>query len=98
MYVTLAKTTSIDTMPFFKKTSQLLHYMLGTHIEFWTTKRLFHTKLMKKLCSTQKVCLIKVPSEYRKIVLGKKLEPPKSFKAFVQKILFRGKLQNLGFL
>ena len=25
-------------------------------MRFWTPKRLFHAKLMKKLCSTQKVC------------------------------------------
>ena len=43
---------------------------------FWTPKRLCHTKLMKKHCSTPKVCLIKVSSEYRKNAKGEKLEPP----------------------
>ena len=41
-------------------------------IHFWTPKRLFHRKLVKKLCSTQKVS-----SEYSKKAQGGKLEPPK---------------------
>ena len=31
-------------------------------MHFLTPKRLFHTKLMKKLCSAQKVCPIKLSS------------------------------------
>ena len=42
---------------------------------FLDPKRLFYTKLMKNLCSSQKVCPIKVPSEYRKNVQGKTYSP-----------------------
>ena len=42
-------------------------------MHFWTPKRLFHTKLMKKLCSTPKVCLIKYPQKIEKTFRGKTL-------------------------
>ena len=46
-------------------------------MHLWPKKDLFIQNLWKKLCSTQKVCLIKVSSEYRKNAQGEKLEPPK---------------------
>ena len=46
-------------------------------MHFGPQKDLFIQKLWKKLCSTQKVCLIKVSSEYSKNAKGEKLEPPK---------------------
>ena len=44
---------------------------------FGPPKDFFIQNLWKKLCSTQKVCLIKVPSEYRKKGQGKKFRGPK---------------------
>ena len=45
--------------------------------KFGPQKDFFIKNLWKKLCSTQKVCLINVSSEYRKNAQGEKLEPPK---------------------
>ena len=48
---------------------------------FRPQKDFFIQNLWKKLCSTQKVCLIKVPSEYRKNMQGKSYGGPKSWKS-----------------
>ena len=45
-------------------------------MHFWTPKRRFYTKLMKKTLFNSKSLPLKVSSEYRKNVQGEKLEPP----------------------
>ena len=46
-------------------------------MQFWTPKRLFHSKLMKKTLFYSKSLPYKVSSDDRKNVQGGKLEPPK---------------------